>query len=60
MNPDLEAQDEKGYTSLHLAIKNVEAVQSTKHVRALLTKGASRSTTDNEGKNGYRMISSSL
>lgn len=60
MNPDLEAQDEKGLTPLHLAVKSVEALKSTRPVRALLLKGANRETKDNDGKIAMDMISSNL
>jgi hypothetical protein len=45
---------------LHLAVKGVEAIQSTKMVRALLVNGASRNVRDAEGKKAYGMVSSNL
>ena len=50
MSPDLEAQDQKGFTPLHLAVKSVEVLKSTRPVRALLLKGANRLAKDNEGR----------
>jgi palmitoyltransferase ZDHHC13/17 len=42
MNPNLNARDNAGFTALHLAVKSVEQLQSTRPVRALLLKGARR------------------
>ena len=39
---NLELKDESGYTPLHLAVKSVAAIKSTRPVRALLLKGADR------------------
>ena len=50
MNPKLEVKDMKGFTPLHLAVKSVEILKSSRPVRALLLKGANRSAKDNEGK----------
>jgi ankyrin repeat protein len=50
MNPDLNAKDQKGYTPLHLAVKSVEALKSTRPVRALLLKGADRQAVDQDGR----------
>jgi hypothetical protein len=60
MNPDLEAQDQQGYTALHLAVKSVEILQSTRPVRALLLKGSLRTAKDNAGKIPADMISENL
>lgn len=38
----LDDQDCDGYTPLHLAVKSVETLQSTRPVRSLLIRGASR------------------
>ena len=46
---DLEDQDTEGYTPLHLAVKSVETLRSTRPVRALLIRGASRNVLDNNG-----------
>ena len=42
LGPELEIQDQAGFTPLHLAIKSVGELKSTRPVRALLLKGASR------------------
>lgn len=42
MNPNLEARDHAGFSALHLAVKSVEQLRSTRPVRALLLKGARR------------------
>ena len=44
---NLEEQDTEGYTPLHLAVKSVETLRSTRPVRALLIRGASRNVLDN-------------
>ena len=49
MEPNLEAKDKNGYTPLHLAIKSVAELDSTRPVRALLLKGSSRSATNSQG-----------
>jgi len=43
MQPNLEYQDNQGNTPLHLAIKSVATLRSTRPVRALLLRGAKRS-----------------
>ena len=42
----LEDQDVDGFTPLHLAVKSVESLKSTRPVRALLIRGASREARD--------------
>lgn len=42
MNPKLEVHDQAGYTPLHLAIRSVATLKSTRPVRTLLLRGASR------------------
>ena len=37
---DVNIKDNEGYTPLHLAVKNVEQLEMTRVVRALLIKGA--------------------
>jgi len=49
LKPKLEIQDQAGYTPLHLAIKSVRELRSTRPVRALLLKGASRTSTNFQG-----------
>lgn len=56
MNPQLEKQDLAGYTPLHLAIKAVPDLKSTRSVRALLLKGASRNTRNTQGLPPVEMI----
>jgi len=60
MNPDLEAKDMKGLTALHLAVKSVEILKSTRPVKALLIKGANRDAKDNDGKKPIDHMSPSL
>lgn len=47
---ELEDQDCDGFTPLHLAVKSVEGLRSTRPVRSLLIRGASREATDNQGR----------
>ncbi len=56
MNPNLEVQDQAGYTPLHLAIKAVPDLKSTRPVRALLLKGASRDARNLQGVPCNEMI----
>ena len=42
MNPKLEIKDKAGNTALHLAVKSVPMIRSTRPVRALLLRGADR------------------
>jgi len=42
----LDDQDIEGYTPLHLAVKSVETLRSTRPVRSLLIRGASRDSKD--------------
>lgn len=60
MNPDLDSKDQKGFTPLHLAVKSVESLKSTRPVRALLLKGANRVTPDAEGRTADAMISNAV
>lgn len=41
-NPNLNAQDTKGLTPLHLAVKSSEDLRSTKAIKQLLIKGADK------------------
>jgi len=43
----LDDQDCDGFTPLHLAVKSVESLKSTRPVRSLLIRGASRHVVDN-------------
>ena len=47
---DFDDTDIEGYTPLHLAVKSVEQLRSTRPVRSLLIRGASRLAKDNEGR----------
>ena len=49
-NPQLNERDEQGLTPLHLAVKSVRTLNSTRPVRALLMRGAQRSLLDNQGR----------
>ena len=49
-NPQLNERDEQGLTPLHLAVKSVRTLNSTRPVRALLMRGAQRSLQDNQGR----------
>ena len=46
----LEDRDCDGFTPLHLAVKSVEGLRSTRPVRSLLIRGASRDAADNQGR----------
>lgn len=50
MKPDLEAQDSFGFTPLHIAVTCAEKLGSTRTVKALLLRGASRESKDTAGK----------
>jgi ankyrin repeat protein len=43
---EIDTQDAEGLTPLHLAVKKSEDLQSTRPIRALLIKGASREVRD--------------
>jgi len=47
LTDSLEDQDCEGFTPLHLAVKSVESLNSTRPVRALLIRGACRNAVDN-------------
>mmetsp|Transcript_43314 Transcript_43314/g.41721 ORF Transcript_43314/g.41721 Transcript_43314/m.41721 type:complete len:142 (+) Transcript_43314:976-1401(+) len=56
MNPLLEAHDQQGFTPLHLAVKSVEQLRSSRPVRALLLKGADRNAKDSNGQTPMDMV----
>lgn len=56
MNPNLEAKDHAGFTPLHLAIKAVPDLKSTRPVRALLLKGAERDARNLQGVPSIEMV----
>lgn len=60
MNPNLEIQDLEGLTPLHLAIKSVADLKSTRPVRALLLKGASRSAKTKKNSSCIDMITDKI
>jgi ankyrin repeat protein len=47
---DLNAQDSKGLTPLHLAVKSYKENRSSKGIKQLLIKGADRNALDFETK----------
>ena len=49
-NPKLDIRDSEGYTPLHLAIKTVDHVDSTRPVRFLLVRGAKIDVRDKKGR----------
>eukprot|EP00347_Sterkiella_histriomuscorum_P009544 403340798 len=53
---DVNAVDLNGLTPLHLAIKSTEETQSTRTVRHLLIKGASREALDNLGRKPIDLV----
>jgi len=46
----LDMKDVEGYTPLHLAVKSVDTLRSSRPVRSLLIKGADRNVVDNNNK----------
>jgi len=48
--PFLDDKDSEGYTALHLAVRSVETLKSTRPVRALLIRGAPRNIKDSKGR----------
>ena len=50
MKPDLDLKDQAGFTPLHLAIRTVGDLNTTRPVRALLLKGASRNSVNSKGE----------
>jgi ankyrin repeat protein len=54
----LDDQDIEGFTPLHLAIKSVETLRSTRPVRALLIRGSSRNTRDKNGRKPADLVDS--
>ena len=60
LRPNLEIQDNLGFTPLHLAIRTVDELKSTRPVRSLLLSGAKRSKQTNEGETAIDMIRDNL
>jgi len=50
MHPNLEIRDNKDFTPLHIAIYSAQKLQSTKHVKSLLLKGADRYSKNSKGQ----------
>ena len=49
--------DQEGYTPLHLAVKSVDSVESTRPVRFLLIRGADKERKDNQGRMPIDLVS---
>lgn len=60
MGPNLELTDQNGLTPLHLAVRAVPDLQSTRTVRSLLLKGSSRSARSNSGQTPMDMIKDTM
>ena len=58
MKPNLNSQDIQGYTPLHIAVVSAEKLESTRYVKALLIKGASRETKDVKGRTPIELLAS--
>ena len=52
----LDDKDIEGFTPLHLAVKSVDVLRSTRPVRSLLIRGASRDVRDNNDKKPIDLI----
>jgi hypothetical protein len=52
----LDDHDIEGYTPLHLAVKSVETLRSTRPVRSLLIRGCSRDARDKNGRRPVDLI----
>ena len=52
----LDDKDIEGYTPLHLAVKSVESLKSTRPVRSLLIRGASRDALDNNDRRPIDLV----
>lgn len=53
---NLDAQDADGLSPLHLAVKSVEGLKSTRPVRALLIKGAKRDIADQQSRRAIDLL----
>lgn len=60
LSPNLEIADKMGFTPLHLAIRSVDELKSTRPVRSLLLKGANRAAKNKEGLGCQDLIRESL
>ena len=50
LKPNLEAQDVRGLTPLHIAVNSAGKLGSTRCVKTLLISGSNREAKDLEGK----------
>jgi ankyrin repeat protein len=53
---DLEDKDIEGYTPLHLAVKSVEQIRTTRPVRILLVRGSNRDSVDKQGRKPVDLV----
>jgi len=60
LGPDLEIHDQNGLTPLHLAVRAVPDLQSTRAVRSLLLKCSGRGTLSNAGQSPVQMIKDTM
>ena len=60
LGPALEIVDQNGLTPLHLAVRAVPELQSTRSVRSLLLKGSSRNAETKAGQKPVDMIKDTL
>lgn len=60
MGPSLEHTDQNGLTPLHLAVRAVPDLESTRTVRSLLLKGSSRSAVSKQGQTPVDMIKDTM
>lgn len=56
MKPNLNPQDIQGYTPIHIAVVSAEKLESTRYVKSLLIKGASRETKDGKGRTPIELL----
>ena len=57
---DLEAKEENGFTPLHMAVQSVATLKSTRPVRALLLRGASRTALDVKGRTARDLVNAEI
>jgi ankyrin repeat protein len=60
MKPNLEVKDSFGFTPLHIAVTCADKLGSTRTVKALLLRGASRNSKDLNGKTPLDHIPDSM
>lgn len=53
---DIEHHDIEGFTPLHLAVKTVEQLRSTRPVRTLLVRGSKRTARDKSGRRPVDLV----